>query len=163
MDNLVIRKASMDDLNIIQKLNNQLFELEKENFASTLVKDWPLTLEGKNYFQSLINNNYVILAILDEEIVGYLAGSINEQGSYEKIKYGEINNMFIKDTCRGFGIGKKLISCFKEYCRQNNIYNLKVTVSFKNKNAIEFYRKNGFLEFDLILTTNIDKEDKNDF
>ncbi|HIS91249.1 MAG TPA: GNAT family N-acetyltransferase [Candidatus Faecisoma merdavium] len=163
MDNLVIRKASMDDLNIIQKLNNQLFELEKENFASTLVKDWPLTLEGKNYFQSLINNNYVILAILDEEIVGYLAGSINEQGSYEKIKYGEINNMFIKDTCRGFGIGKKLISCFKEYCRQNNIYNLKVTASFKNKNAIEFYRKNGFLEFDLILTTNIDKEDKNDF
>ena len=80
MDNLVIRKASMDDLNIIQKLNNQLFELEKENFDSTLVKDWPLTLEGKNYFQSLINNNYVILAILDEEIVGYLAGSINEQG-----------------------------------------------------------------------------------
>ena len=58
---------------------------------------------------------------------------------------------------------KKLISCFKEYCRQNNIYNLKVTVSFKNKNDIEFYRKNVFLEFDLILTTNIDKEDKNDF
>lgn len=42
-------------------------------------------------------------------------------------------------------------------------YNLKVTASFKNKNAIEFYQKNVFLEFDLTLTTNIDKEDKSDF
>ena len=27
--------------------------------------------------------------------------------------------------------------------------------SFKNKNAIEFYRKNGFEEFDITLTTKI--------
>lgn len=52
--------------------------------------------------------------------------------------------MFIKDTCRGFGIGKKFINHFKKYYRKNNISNLKATASFKNKNTIEFYRKNGF-------------------
>ena len=47
--------------------------------------------------------------------MGYLAGTINEKGSYEEVKYGEINNMFIKDECRGLGIGKLLINNFKDY------------------------------------------------
>jgi len=87
--------------------------------------------------------------------LGYLAGSINEKGSYEEVQYGEINNMFIKDKCRGLGIGKSLINSFKDYCKSNGIKNLKVTASYKNKNAIEFYKKNGFEEFDLTLTTRI--------
>ena len=51
--------------------------------------------------------------------------------------------------------GKSLINNFKDYCKSNGINNLKVTASYKNKNAIEFYKKSGFEEFDLTLTTRI--------
>ena len=155
MNDLIIRKATIEDLSVIQALNNSLFELEKSNYDPTLVKDWPLTEEGKEYFCDLINNNYVIVAQLNNNIMGYLAGTINEKGSYEEVKYGEINNMFIKDECRGLGIGKLLINNFKDYCKTNRINNVKVTASFKNKNAIECYNKNGFEEFDLTLTLKI--------
>ena len=155
MDNLLIKKATLEDLKTIQNLNNQLFKLEKENYDSTLVSNWPLTNEGKLYFEDLIKNHYVIVAILNDEIVGYLAGTINEKGSYEEIQYGEINNMLIKDECRGYGIGKKLINNFKDYCMENNIYNVKVEASAKNKNAINFYKKNGFEEFNITLTMSI--------
>ena len=155
MNDIIIRKTTIEDLRIIQELNNSLFELEKENYDSTLIKDWPLTEVGKEYFTDLINNSYVIVAELDNNIVGYLAGTINEKGSYEEVQYGEINNMFIKDEYRGLGIGNSLINSFKDYCKSNNINNLKVTASFKNKDAIEFYKKNGFDEFDLTLTTRI--------
>ncbi len=155
MNNLLIKKATLEDLKTIQNLNNQLFELEKENYDSTLVSNWPLTNEGKLYFEDLINNHYVIVAILNNEIVGYLAGAINEKGSYEEIQYGEINNMLVKDECRGYGIGKMLINNFKDYCRENNIYNVKVEASAKNKNAINFYKKNGFEEFNITLTMSI--------
>ena len=156
MNDLIIRKATIEDLSVIQALNNSLFELEKSNYDPTLVKNWPLTEEGKEYFCDLINNNYVIVAQLNNNnIVGYLAGTINEKGSYEEVKYGEINNMFIKDECRGLGIGKLLINNFKDYGKTNRINNVKVTASFKNKNAIEFYKKNGFEEFDLTLTLKI--------
>lgn len=158
MDNILIRRATINDLQAIQKLNNSLFELEKENYDSTIVRGWPLSADGKNYFEDLIKNNYVILAMVDDLIVGYLAGTINEKGSYEEIQYGEINNMFINDEYRGYGIGKKLVNSFKMYCKDNNILNLKVTASFKNKNAIGFYKNNGFEEFDLTLTTNIEEE-----
>ena len=155
MNNILIRKATIEDLSVIQSLNNLLFELEKNNYDSTLIKDWPLTVEGKEYFSNLINNNYVIVAELNNNILGYLAGTINEKGSYEEVQYGEINNMLIKDECRGLGIGKLLINNFIDYCKQNRINNVKVTASFKNKNAIEFYKKNGFEEFDLTLTVKI--------
>ena len=155
MDNLLIKKATLEDLKTIQNLNNQLFKLEKENYDSTLVSNWPLTDEGKLYFEDLINNHYVIIAIHNDEIVGYLAGTINEKGSYEEIQYGEINNMLVKDECRGYGIGKMLINNFKDYCRENNIYNVKVEASAKNVNAINFYKKNGFEEFNITLTMSI--------
>ena len=155
MNNIIIKKATIDNLYDIQILNNQLFKLEKENYDSTLVNDWPLTDIGKNYFKDLITNHYVLVAFIDNDIVGYLAGGINDKGAYEEIQYGEIYNMFIKDNCRGLGIGKKLISQFKDYCKQNKINNLKVTASSKNKNAIDFYHKNGFDDFDLTLTMEI--------
>jgi GNAT superfamily N-acetyltransferase len=155
MNNVIIRRAIIEDLKTIQTLNNNLFELEKENYDSTLVKDWPLSEEGKEYFSDLINNHYVIVAILDNVIVGYLAGSIEEKGSYVEAQYGETNNMLVCDEYRGYGIGKSLINSFKEYCKSNNISNIKVVASYKNKNAIEFYHKNGFEEFDITLTAKI--------
>lgn len=107
MNDVLIRKATIDDLNKIQNLNNELFKLEKENYDSTLVLNWPLTEEGKNYFKNLIINDYVVVALIDNEIVGYLAGTINDKGSYEEIQYGEINNMLVNSNYRGYGIGKK--------------------------------------------------------
>lgn len=158
MKNLSIRKAKLTDLGTIQNLNNKLFALELENYDSTLVKDWAISKEGKEYFKDLINNHFVVVALLDEEIVGYLAGTINEQGSYENIQYGEINNMFVKDNCRGYGVGKTLVNEFKLYCKNNGIDNLIVTASAKNINAITFYKRNGFEDFNLTLTMNIEEE-----
>ena len=158
MEKVIIRRATLNDLHEIQNLNNLLFKLEKENFDPTLIENWPITEEGKEYFKKLIAESHVIVASRNNEIVGYLAGSINEKGSYENIQYGEINNMFIKDSCRGCGVGKLLVNDFKLYCKINGINDLMVTASAKNKNAIEFYRKNGFADFNLTLTMHIEEE-----
>ena len=149
MEDLIIRKATIEDLNDITNLNNKLFKLEKENYDDTLVENWPLSEDGNEYFQ------YVIVATINNKVIGYLAGSINEKGSYEEVQYGEINNMFIDEKYRKYGIGKKLINEFKDYCKDNKIYNIKVEASYKNKGAIEFYHKNGFNEFNLTLTSKI--------
>ena len=107
MNDVVIRNATINDLEIVQELNNNLFKLEKDNYDSTLVSNWPLTNEGREYFTNLINNHCVLVTVIDRLVVGYLAGMIDEQGSYEEVQYGEINNMFVKDEYREYGIGKK--------------------------------------------------------
>lgn len=155
MSNISIRNANLEDITIIQSLNNELFKLEKENYDPTLVNNWPLTEEGKIYFENLIKNHYVIVATLDDEIVAYLAGTINEKGTYEEIQYGEINNMLVNEKCRGLGIGKRLIDNFKKHCKESGIDNIKVEASAKNLNAINFYKKNGFEYFNVTLTMEI--------
>ena len=58
MENIVIRKAILEDVSYIQNLNNELFKLEKENYDTTLVLNWALTEDGKEYFEDLIKNQY---------------------------------------------------------------------------------------------------------
>ena len=157
MRDVIIRQATLNDLKSIQNLNYELFKLEKENYDPTLIGDWPLSEEGKKYFEDLIKNEFVIIALKDEKIIGYLAGTINEKGSYELFQYGEINNMLVDNNYRGSGIGKQLINRFKEYCKTKNITNLKVVASAKNLNAIEFYKKQGFKNFDVTLTMNMEE------
>ena len=102
-------------------------------------------------------DEYVIVAIKGEDVIGYLAGSMNEKGSYELIQYGEINNMLVDDKYRGLGVGKQLINQFKEYCKSKNITNLKVVASAKNKNAIDFYKKQGFEDLNITLTMDMEE------
>ena len=146
---IVIRKATMDDLEIIQTLNNELFKLEYENFDPSLKVGWPFGIDGKEYFSDLIENQFVLIACAEDKIVGYLAGSINVEESYNIKSLAELDNMFIKEEYRKYGIGTKLFQEFKNYCRQLDIDEIKVTASAKNINAINFYKKNGFEDFDV--------------
>lgn len=140
----------------IQDLNNQLFELEYNNFDSALKVGWTFDKDGEKYFNNMLNNEIIYIALDKEKVIGYLAGSINIQGSYVTKSLAEIDNMFVLELYRKYGIGTKLINAFKNYCSQNKIEELKVTASAKNKNAIGFYMKNGFNEFEITLKQKID-------
>ena len=156
MENIIIRKANIEDLYEIQKLNKELFELESKNFDLTLIADWPLTQEGKKYFENAIKNDIVLVACVEQKIVGYLAGTINSQFSYNNIMQAELDNMCIMNEYRKLGIGSKLFEEFKKICKENKINEIKVVASYNNLNAIEFYKRNGFKEAELTLKQNID-------
>lgn len=151
MEKVIIRKAVLEDLNSIQKLNNSLFDLEFNNFDDTLKVGWPFEKDGKEYFENMINNEIVFVATVDKEIVGYLAGSICEEISYITETFAELDNMCIYDEYRRFGIGTLLMNEFKKYCKERNVQNIKVTASAKNSRAIQFYMKNGFEDYNITL------------
>jgi len=151
MGKVIIRKATINDLNSIQELNNSLFDLELNNFDDTLKQGWPFEEDGKEYFEDMINNEIVFVAQIEEKIVGYLAGSICEQISYITETFAELDNMCINDKYRRFGIGTLLMNEFKKYCKEKNIQNIKVTASAKNSRAIQFYIKNGFEDYNVTL------------
>lgn len=147
--NIFIKKATIENLEDILKLNNQLFELEYNNFDSSLKVGWPFEKEGIEYFSDMLNNHIVFIALVDNVIVGYLAGSINVQLPYVEKLVAELENMFILEDYRKYGIGTKLVNEFKNYCLENGMNEIKVTASAKNSNAINFYKKNGFDDFEV--------------
>lgn len=150
-EKITIRKANIEDLQQIQNLNKLLFELEFENYDSTLDTTWPVSEEGTDYFKNAIENDITIVATDENKVVGYLIGSLNTQNTYNKYKQAELDNMCILEDYRKLGIGSMLFDKFKKVCIENDIKELKVVASYKNTNAINFYKKNGFEETDITL------------
>lgn len=153
-----IRKASINNLKDIQRLNHKLFELEYSNFDSSLKVGWSYEKEGTKYFTNMITNKIVFICIDENNnIVGYLAGNTDIKTSYNTKSMAEIDNMIVEEKYRKEGLGTRLINKFKEYCLELGIQELKVTASSKNSNAINFYKKNGFENFETTLKIKLDK------
>ncbi len=153
-----IRKANINNLEDIQRLNHKLFELEYSNFDSSLKVGWSYEEEGIKYFKDMLTNEIVFICIDENDnIVGYLAGRANTKTSYITKSVAEIDNMIIEEKYRKEGLGTRLIDKFKEYCLNLGIQELKVTASSKNINAINFYKKNGFENFETTLKMKLDK------
>ena len=67
----------------------------------------------KKYFTNAINNDIVFVAEKEGKIVGYLVGSICEPSSYIKVLFAELDNMFILENYRKYGIGSGLSILFR--------------------------------------------------
>lgn len=139
-----IIKATLSHLSAVQKLNHKLFETEWDGgFDDTIQVGWSLSDAGRDYFSFMITNYSVYLALQDNEIIGYLAGSFPTPESYVTENYAEINNMYVLETHQHQGIGSKLVDAFKEECSVKNIHSIKVTASAKNLKALNFYEKSA--------------------
>lgn len=146
---VTIRKATIEDLKYIQELNYKLFELEYNNFDPDLNMDWTFSKTGENYFRKSIENNTVWVAIDNNKVIGYLAGSIQNKPSYVTKSLAELDNFYIEEEYRRQGTGKRLVEEFKKECIHKGIEEIKVTTNDKNMNAKAFYQNNGFDDFEV--------------
>lgn len=155
--NINIRKANLDDLLVIQELNHSLFKYEIENNFDNYIEDWSLGDMSKDYFECMIQEEFVILAEINGDVVGYLAGSLNKDNTYSYYEglTAELNNMFIVKEYRKYGIGSKLVSSFLSWCNEQEAKRVIVTASIGNTNTINFYKKNGFEEINITLKKEI--------
>ncbi|OGM18773.1 hypothetical protein A2686_01905 [Candidatus Woesebacteria bacterium RIFCSPHIGHO2_01_FULL_38_10] len=152
---IVIKTADSKDWQLIQKLNNQVFINDKEN-DDDLDMDWPSSEKGVSYYKKLANGKYgkCFIAYLGKIPVGYAALAIKDFG-YRKSKYVEIENIGVNPEYRSQGIGQKLIDSTIKWAKEQKATKLYVSAYWKNKRAINFYKKNGFYESGLELDKKI--------
>ena len=153
MENLIIRQATMRDIKNIRSLCNELFEYENNAGYDNSIEKWAFGQEAYDYFQDLIENQFVSLAEVDGNMIGYLTGSIynDETYSFYEGTTAELENIFILKKYRHYGIGSKLLNSFLNWCKKNKAKRIFTTVKIKNKEATKFYKKFDFNEFDVTL------------
>jgi len=66
--------------------------------------------------------------------------------------------MCINSDYRKLGVGSQLFNTFKEWCKSENVKSIVVTASSQNINAINFYRKNLFDEYNTTLKYIVEEE-----
>ncbi len=151
-----IEPATIDHLKDIQNLNLQLCEKEHKEFDPTVNAKFPIQKEGEDYFKERIKNGCALVALSDVKVVGYLVGAIVETEGYRNVAgIAEAENMLVLEEFRSQGIGKQLFQEFIKWCKSKRVKRVKVVASAQNKRAIEFYHKDGFKDYNLVLEKEI--------
>jgi diamine N-acetyltransferase len=149
-----VRKATIQDLEEIQKLNLLLFKKEYSEYDKLLNCDWTFGKKGTEYFKDKIlsKDNCAFVVIKDGKIVGYLVGGITEGETYRTLPIvAELDNTLVLKEDRGLGIGSALYKEFIKWCKSKKVKIIKVQATAQNEKAIGFYRKNGFKDYTLTL------------
>ena len=149
-----VRIATMDDLKTIQNLNKKLFDEEFEKYDKTINCNWPISDEGREFYEERItkDSGCAFVLIEDSKIIGYLVASLSEDEFYRCIdSFAELDDMYILEEYRSKGYGGLLYSRFIQWCYGKKVKRLKVLVTAKNKQAIKFYKRKGFDEYNVTL------------
>jgi ribosomal protein S18 acetylase RimI-like enzyme len=126
---VLIRDAKEEDLPICEKIS-KVPELQ------TPEGDYP----NSRYLKAFLNKNFFLIAEVDNEVVGYLAGEVLNGG----VIY--LNCLVVKKEFRGRSIGKKLLIEFKKRAKEMNLRVILFFAPKANKRTIKFYEKCGFLK-----------------
>jgi GNAT superfamily N-acetyltransferase len=146
IQNITIRRAALEDLKIIQRFGYELLDYERQNWDPALDINWPFSKEGEQKYRFAITDKYTIIAEKDKKSAGYLIGKIvgAAPGSARNIKQAYLENIFVSDSARKSGVGAKLITEFKDYCKKEGVSRINVSVLAANTTAVDFYQKVGF-------------------
>ncbi len=156
---LEIRRARLEDLPVVQQLGYGLLRYEQQRWDETLKLDWPFTEAGERAYREAINNRYVLLASMNSKAVGFLIGNIQipPADAARGTVMANLNNIYVEESMHGQGIGGKLFKTFKEFCQEQHVKKINVTVNSQNSQAIEFYKKHDFVSSRMIMTCNVEE------
>ena len=152
MDKIVITKATINDLDQLQKIGSQTFfetfstGNTEENMTKYLNEGFSidkLTTELND------KNAEFYFATLNDNIIGYLKLNIGQsQTELQDDKGLEIERIYVLKDFHGKSVGQLLYDKAIQIARQKNADYIWLGVWEENPRAINFYKKNGFVEFD---------------
>jgi diamine N-acetyltransferase len=152
MKNIAIKRVTLSDIDQIQKIGRQTFfetfsaSNSEENMAKYLEEGFSrekLTAEIND------NNSEFYFAEFENTIIGYLKLNFGQsQTELKDERTVEIERIYVLKSFLGKNVGQILYEKALQIARQRNAEYVWLGVWEENPRAINFYKKNGFVEFD---------------
>ncbi|MCJ7936165.1 MAG: GNAT family N-acetyltransferase [Chryseobacterium sp.] len=152
MSSIIINKAGVKDLEVVQNIGIQTFS---ETFAEDNSEE-----AMKKYLEESFNTEKVKSELNNPDSLFYIAWEEDDPVGYLKVNSGkaqtelqdeaglEIERIYVKKSHHGKKVGQLLYNQALETAQQLNKSYLWLGVWEENLRALHFYRKNGFVEFD---------------
>lgn len=149
---LNIKKLTLDDVNLLQTLSKQTFF---ETFVGTCSDE-----DMQNYLKESFSLTQLETELKNEEMLFYVAESKGEMLGYLKVNLGsaqtekqspstvEIQRIYVLNQYHNNGVGQTLLQQALDIAKQYQADYIWLGVWEHNHEAQNFYRKNGFVEFD---------------
>jgi ribosomal protein S18 acetylase RimI-like enzyme len=152
VDSIEIQKVNSDYILQLQKIGRQTFyeTFSEENSAEDMLNylEEGFSIDKLRKELNDINSEFYF-AKRNDDIIGYL--KLNFGQSQTEIKEDnalEIERIYVLKDFQGKGIGQLLYNKAKLIASEKNVNYIWLGVWEKNMSAINFYIKNGFIEFD---------------
>jgi len=152
MNTIEIRKATVSDLDSIQKISIQTFT---ETFAAVNTPE-----NIANYIKNSLNTEQLTAELNNLSSQFYIAYSNDEVVGYLKINFGdaqtesinenalEVQRIYVLQNFHGKNIGQLLLDEVKKIAQITNVDSVWLGVWEENHRALRFYTKNEFVVFD---------------
>nr|AIA13260.1 Acetyltransferase (GNAT) family [uncultured bacterium] len=152
MENINIKKATLKDIDQLHKISRQTFfeTFSAGNTEENMKKYLDEVFSVEKLTDELNNENSTFyFAELDNNIIGYLKlNSGQSQTELKDDKALEIERIYVLQEFHGKKVGQLLYEKAMQIARQTNADYVWLGVWEENARAINFYKKNGFVEFD---------------
>ena len=152
MNEIVINKIGIEQIELLQQIGRQTFEetFAESNSAENMAKYIEEAYSYEKLSAELNNpNSFFYFAMLDEKVIGYL--KLNMGGSQTELKDNdalEIERIYVLKSFQGKKVGQMLFDKAIQIGKEQNAAFVWLGVWEENKRALQFYTKNGFVEFD---------------
>ncbi|MBK6878683.1 MAG: GNAT family N-acetyltransferase [Ignavibacteria bacterium] len=137
-----IRKAELNDLSQIAKiLAGDKLGRFREEFAE------PLPVNYIDAFEKIDANPSQILLVAEGEtgqVVGTMQLSFIQYLTYRGGLRAQAEAVFVREDCRGKGVGSRLMKYAIEQSMQRGAHLLQLTTDKQRPEAVKFYEKLGF-------------------
>ena len=153
-----IRKFEKEDILQVLQLCREVRNHHRE-FLGGYFAEQDDEMEKVGFMQSLESNKIIALVAEEEnEIQGYLLAERKFSPYLEKSNVVNVSNFGVKAGMRGNGIGRKLMDFLYDFCKNENIDEIRLGVFNKNTGACRFYEKYGFEPFEQRMNIMVRKE-----
>ena len=154
---VLIRKASVSDLSVLQQMSAELIDSDNRFNEARMLREWSLGEEGKKYLLRRIRGKKGICLVAEVEgnIVGYITGGESEIQKWRPFRRIEIDNLFVRQSYRNQRIGSILMDAFITWAKSRGIEKVFLHVMAGNQESIRFYENKFFKKFNFVLEKDI--------
>lgn len=152
MKNRTIQKVTLNNIKQLQEIGRKTFY---ETFAGSNTEDDMQKYLDDSFSELKLTaeltdpNSEFYFAILDDKVIGYLKVNFGQsQTELKDDKALEIERIYVLKEFHGKKVGQILYDKAIEIAKNKNADYVWLGVWEENPRAINFYKKNGFVDFD---------------
>ncbi|MFH1641888.1 MAG: GNAT family N-acetyltransferase [Nanoarchaeota archaeon] len=154
-----IRKAAASDFEELFKLKLKLKNQDVKVDPYLKSVDEAKDVYGKYLkrdLEKIDNDRMVLVAVIDGKIVGCIRGTLSRTLHVLNVRFrGTIDNLFMEHKYRQKGIAKQLVTELISWFKEKKVDVMTLHVYPANANAISLYKKFGFSEYSINMTTKL--------
>jgi ribosomal protein S18 acetylase RimI-like enzyme len=152
IDKIKIEQINHSHIEALQQIGRQTFEetFAESNSAENMAKYLEEAYSNEKLSAELNDQNSLFyFAMMGQDVIGYL--KLNVGASQTEVKDNdaiEIERIYVLKSFQGKRVGQLLFDKATQIAKEQNAVFVWLGVWENNKRALQFYTKNGFVEFD---------------